>query len=687
MKYIKIFLASSLTEFKEDRRELGDYIRKLNNVYLKRGIYFKLIVCEDFSDSLAVERKQEDYNVEIRDSQYFYIIFGKKVGPYSVEEFDVALEQFKKTGMPRIYTYFQKLPDENDVDESIKNFIGRLDTELNHYYSKFSHLDTIKLNILLELTRNQEIGGNIQFEDGTANIDGEGILSLEKIPLYSNNTSLQLLRMEKTKKEKEFTEMLAYAGSFPNDIEIKKSIENNVQERYQLQKRIKECEERMYELCIKAEELKHRYASISWRQREALKYVDLGNYDNALRILQDAIWREEKELAKEKLRQAESVKVQSWEVINDYISGKRLLINTIALSDICDDQEEQIISIYQEIVPDVLTYGIQLETVYEYACFLRNHNRHNQAIRVLKQIIQKYEHVGKQEALADAYYLLACILYKVNQIEESKKYHEEALYIRTNLKEGESPEELLKYAQSCNQLGYLMFRTFHFSEAEAYYADALSIQTDLQDDYRVEQKKVLRDCALTLNNLAVLYENDNKEDFARSMHKKALKIRRRLAEDESVEALGYLAMSYLNYAKFLTRNSEEFKECREYFLKAIDLYNAICKKDSKYLVDCTIAEYFYACFVEHYDIGEALRLHKLVLQRRFEMSIDNSEALSSDLADSYFAVGRVQNEMGNEFEAKDMLDKAIVIKRKLVQKAPEKHERGLENMLLYIGSL
>ena len=38
MKYIKIFLASSLSEFKEDRRELGDYIRKLNNVYCKRGI-------------------------------------------------------------------------------------------------------------------------------------------------------------------------------------------------------------------------------------------------------------------------------------------------------------------------------------------------------------------------------------------------------------------------------------------------------------------------------------------------------------------------------------------------------------------------------------------------------------------------------------------------------------------------
>lgn len=687
MKYIKIFLASSLTEFKEDRRELGDYIRKLNNVYFKRGIYFKLIVCEDFSDSLAEERKQEEYNAEIRDSHYFYIIFGKEAGQYSVEEFDVALEQFKKTGTPRIYTYFQMLPDENDVDESIKTFIGRLDSELNHYYSKFSHLDTIKLNILLELTRNHDIGGNVHFEDGTANVDGEGVLSLERIPLYSNNTSLQSLRAEKVKKEKEFSEMLVRAGQRPNDNVEKKNIEENVRDRYQLQKKIKEYEERMYELCIRAEDLRNSSSTISWRQREALKCVDVGDYDNAMKILQDSIWNDEKELAKERLRQAEIVKEQSLEVIKDYISGKRLLVSTIALSNIGEEQEEQIIDIYKEIIPDVLTYGVQLKTVYDYACFLRNHNRHNQAIRVLKQVIQKCREVSEENLLADAAYLLACILYKVNQIDDARKYHEEALAIRKRLKENDCPEELLKYAQSCNQLGYLMFRTFHFKEAEAYYSDAISIQTDLQNDYRIENQKVLRDCALTLNNLAVLYENDHKEDLAEAMHKKALKIRKRLAEDESVESLGYLAMSYLNYAKFLTRTVANPDDIRGYYQKAIDLYDTISKKDSKHMVDSAIAGYYYASFVEKYNMNEALMRHKNVLQRRFELAIDNREALASDLSDSYFAVGRIQYELSNENEAVTLLEKAVAMKKKLAQKAPEKHSKALEDMMNYVDSL
>ena len=42
MKQIRLFVASSLVEFKEERLELGNYIRSLNDIYVERGIYFKL---------------------------------------------------------------------------------------------------------------------------------------------------------------------------------------------------------------------------------------------------------------------------------------------------------------------------------------------------------------------------------------------------------------------------------------------------------------------------------------------------------------------------------------------------------------------------------------------------------------------------------------------------------------------
>ena len=73
VKYIKIFLASSIAEFEHERRELGDYIRSLNDIYVERGIYFQLTICEYLSNAVAKKRKQDEYNQSIRDSQFFYI--------------------------------------------------------------------------------------------------------------------------------------------------------------------------------------------------------------------------------------------------------------------------------------------------------------------------------------------------------------------------------------------------------------------------------------------------------------------------------------------------------------------------------------------------------------------------------------------------------------------------------------
>ena len=73
MNYIKLFLASSIVEFEREREELRAYIKSLNDIYVRRDIYFELIACEDLPKHVAKDRKQEEYNAHIRDSQYFYV--------------------------------------------------------------------------------------------------------------------------------------------------------------------------------------------------------------------------------------------------------------------------------------------------------------------------------------------------------------------------------------------------------------------------------------------------------------------------------------------------------------------------------------------------------------------------------------------------------------------------------------
>lgn len=95
---------------------------------------------------MAQERKQQEYNELIRDSQYFYILFGRAAGEYTIEEFYVALEQYRKSGAPRIFTYFRKLSEGERADESVMNYMEQLSNRIGHYYSSFTHLDAIKLN-------------------------------------------------------------------------------------------------------------------------------------------------------------------------------------------------------------------------------------------------------------------------------------------------------------------------------------------------------------------------------------------------------------------------------------------------------------------------------------------------------------------------------------------------------------
>ncbi len=68
---IKLFLASSITEFEMERYKLSDFINSLNQIYHDRGIFFELWKCEDHSKALSSGRKQEEYNQKIRESEYF----------------------------------------------------------------------------------------------------------------------------------------------------------------------------------------------------------------------------------------------------------------------------------------------------------------------------------------------------------------------------------------------------------------------------------------------------------------------------------------------------------------------------------------------------------------------------------------------------------------------------------------
>ena len=179
MKYIKIFLAMSEADMKEEKAELADYIRSLNDLYIGKSIFFELC--------MPGETDADD----IDDSQYFFLLFYRDTDEKIVEDFDIALMKFNVSAAPKIVTYF-KIAEENSISEGVRSFMERLEKGMEHFYNKFESIDTVKLSMLLEMARSQETKLDIEFKDGKILADKKEVEDIS-LDIY-----LSILRMKRS---------------------------------------------------------------------------------------------------------------------------------------------------------------------------------------------------------------------------------------------------------------------------------------------------------------------------------------------------------------------------------------------------------------------------------------------------------------------------------------------------------
>lgn len=118
MKKIKIFLASSIREFEKERIAIGDIVRQIQNRIIDDGIRLDLFMCEFADNSMSNGRMQERYNDELRKSDIFIMLIGKKAGEFTIEEYEVS----KEVNKIKRYILFQDIESDNTVLE-LKNIL------------------------------------------------------------------------------------------------------------------------------------------------------------------------------------------------------------------------------------------------------------------------------------------------------------------------------------------------------------------------------------------------------------------------------------------------------------------------------------------------------------------------------------------------------------------------------------
>ncbi|MBL8373315.1 MAG: hypothetical protein JNL91_01820, partial [Candidatus Accumulibacter sp.] len=163
----KIFLASS-AELADDRREFEAFVGCKNEEWHDQGVFLELVIREDFLDTVAPTRRQDEYQRAIRECDLFVMLFFTKVGPHAEEEFATAFAQFKATGKPLILTCFKDSEISTGTASkkdlmSLWAFQEKL-TALGHFPTVYRNVAELKLHLAQQfdkLTATPSTGGDL----------------------------------------------------------------------------------------------------------------------------------------------------------------------------------------------------------------------------------------------------------------------------------------------------------------------------------------------------------------------------------------------------------------------------------------------------------------------------------------------------------------------------------------------
>lgn len=148
-KSIRVFLASS-NELIEDRNAFELMIERKNKLWAKsERPYIDLQKWEIYSEAVTPTRSQDEYNKVIKTTDILVVLVWKKVGKYTLEEFQFARKQFIQSGKPTILVYQKK---SENIETSLEEYLNFLHKEGNEYfhgqYDAFSTLENKFLNEL-----------------------------------------------------------------------------------------------------------------------------------------------------------------------------------------------------------------------------------------------------------------------------------------------------------------------------------------------------------------------------------------------------------------------------------------------------------------------------------------------------------------------------------------------------------
>lgn len=222
-------VVAGLKELDEDKLEFTDIMACLNEALIKTGIRLRRVKC---SDRMAEFKKQ------ISDCDMCLNVYWQKLPECAKDNLDYAYTSLKAGNNPKHLYIFFKETDKDISDKALSEFKASFEKEYGHFYCKYSNVDTLNLNFLLQLLTigGQDIKKNTKVGDGMVSLGGITIADLDRIPFSAFNKEYQ--RLKKAYKDicNRLAEKLKEQKNNPNN-------EQRIKEIKELDKKKSDCQE------------------------------------------------------------------------------------------------------------------------------------------------------------------------------------------------------------------------------------------------------------------------------------------------------------------------------------------------------------------------------------------------------------------------------------------------------------
>lgn len=476
LRTIKVFLASS-EEMENDRNAFGNLIRRLDDIYRKRGIHIELFEWEDTDAAYCGRRKQDEYNDEVRSSDMFIALFHRKAGAFTLEEFDVAIDEFEKTQVkPKPYVYCRVLCGGETDSAELAEFKRRLFEEMGHYWVNYSNKDSLCLHFVMQL---QMVEGDksdrLKAEGGEVTLDGVRIAGMDKLSFVADNPDYQRMsrRLEELPALIEKTRLRL--EKYPDDEEFQDDLQRLLDERNQLQVEFDQQQTLMLETAQRIARLQGE--RITERMRRAIDAFERGDVREANVILDEAERDAARNLAD--YRQSKEITEQKRQTVIHSIEELLLKASTLMADATIAIQEriDKTAALYaqademaSEVDYDKEKYQILL---YDYSIFLYHYGRYKESLAVNEKLLPlTIELFGEEHGdTSICYNNIGLVLEFMGEFSRALPFLEKALAISISVHGEANPEVATTY----NNIGLAYEDLGNYTRAMESYRKALSI--------------------------------------------------------------------------------------------------------------------------------------------------------------------------------------------------------------------